>query len=200
MDGERYTPRPYPDRRFDVLLPISDPNRSLSIICSLPEVNVPRDFAGLSMRLSIRSTRSAMRLATFSSRPIQLSVAIFDKPVKRYRGAERDALLKRRARGDKTSAVPSMSEDEPWISPEEIEARIRRDPVALRGLLDDEERAHGRVADQFIRAIELAERAKRLLDAGDHRACRKCLDEIVAISQEEPPDDKGWVGYGPIDT
>ena len=44
---------------------------SPSIICSLPEVNVPRDLAGLSMRSSILSTSLPIRLARFRSQPIE---------------------------------------------------------------------------------------------------------------------------------
>jgi hypothetical protein len=94
-----------------------------------------------------------------------------------------------------------MSEDEPWMSRDELEAN-RSDPVALRGLLDDEERAHGRLADKLIKATALAKRAQGLLDNGELKAARECLAEIVALTQEDDDedDDDDWVGYAPIDT
>jgi hypothetical protein len=92
-----------------------------------------------------------------------------------------------------------MSEGEPRMSLEELEARIRSDPVVMGRLHDDLEREHGQLADKVIKAAELAERAQRLLDDGELEAARKCLDEIVALPPlDESPDDDDSVGYAPI--
>lgn len=72
--SHRQIPRPKPDRRFDVLRPISLPI-SLSIICSLPCVNVPRDVAGLSIRCSNRSARITTRFQTVRSQAMSQRVA-----------------------------------------------------------------------------------------------------------------------------
>jgi hypothetical protein len=88
------------------------------------------------------------------------------------------------------------------MSKDELEPRIRNDPVVMRRLYDDLEREEGRLADKVIKATELAKLAQSLLDNGQLEAARKCLAEIVALTEEEDDrdDDDDWVGYAPIDT
>jgi hypothetical protein len=53
-----------------------------------------------------------------------------------------------------------MSEDQPWMSKDELEARIRSDPVAMGRLHDDLERENEQLITMVERATELAKHAR----------------------------------------